>query len=319
MCRSSSPRRRPSLHCDCCTTFRRPARPRLDLPGTLTVSAGLFALVFGLARGETEGWGDPLIVGSLTAAVVLLATFVMLQRRVAHPLLPLRVVTDRNRGASFLAIGTASAGIFGIFLFLTFYLQDTKGLTALETGLAFLPLSFTIAPTAAIVSTRILPRTGPRPLVPTGLLTAAAGMALLTRIGVDTDYATHVLPALVLIGIGFGMTLASSFATATFGVPARDSGVASAMVNTSQQVGGAIGTALLSTVAASAVTDFVAGRAPAPEVMAQAAVEGYTTAFWWAAAVFAAGALICGSLLRSDVRPEMSHGGPEPEAATAHA
>jgi EmrB/QacA subfamily drug resistance transporter len=293
-------------------------RPRLDLPGTLTASSGLFALVFGLSRAVTDGWGDPVTIGFLVGSAVLLATFVAIQRRVAHPLLPLRVVADRNRGASFLAIATASAGLFGLFLFLTFYLQNTKGMTALETGLAFLPLSFSIAPTVGIVSTRVLPRTGPRPLVPAGLLTAALGMALLTRIGVDTAYASHVLPSLVLIGVGFGLTLAPSFATATSGVPARDAGIASAMVNTSQQIGGSIGTALLSTLAVSATTDFVTDRGPAPEVMRQAAVHGYTTAFWWAAAIFAVGALVCGSLLRSDVRPAMSEGA-APEAAPASA
>jgi EmrB/QacA subfamily drug resistance transporter len=281
-----------------------PARPRLDLPGTLTASAGLFALVFGLARGESDGWGEPATIGFLAGSAMLLVAFVAIQRRVAHPLLPLRVVADRNRGASFLAIGSASAGLFGLFLFLTFYLQNIKGMTALETGLAFLPLSFSIAPTVGIVTTRVLPRTGPRPLVPAGLATAALGMVLLTRIGVDTAYASHVLPSLILIGIGFGLTLGPSFATATFGVPGRDSGVASAMVNTSQQVGGSIGTALLSTVAASA--------GPAP-------VDGYVTAFWWAAGIFALGALVCGSLLRSEVRPEMTHGGPEPAAGPAAA
>jgi EmrB/QacA subfamily drug resistance transporter len=293
------------------------ARPRIDLPGTLTASSGLFALVFGLARGESDGWGDPVTVGFLIGSAGLLAAFVALQRTVAHPLLPLRVVADRNRGASFLAIGTASAGLFGLFLFLTFYLQQTKGMTALETGLAFLPLSFSIAPTAAIISTRVLPRTGPRPLVPAGMAIAALGMLLLTRIGVDTAYASHVLPSLILVGIGFGLTLAPSFATATFGVPARDSGVASAMVNTSQQVGGSIGTALLSTLAVSATSDFLTDRGPAPELLRQAAVEGYVTAFWWAAGIFALGALVCGSLLRSDVRPEMGHGAPEPAPARA--
>jgi EmrB/QacA subfamily drug resistance transporter len=292
-----------------------PARPRLDIPGTLTASTGLFALVFGLARAESEGWGDPVTLGALTGSSVLLGAFVALQRRVANPLLPLRVVADRNRGASFLAIGTASAALFGIFLFLSFYLQDTRGMTALETGLAFLPLSFSIAPTVAIVSTRVLPRTGPRPLVPAGMLTGALGMVLLTRIGVDTAYASHVLPSLVLIGIGFGLIMGPSFATATFGVPARDSGVASAMVNTSQQVGGSIGTALLSTLAVSATTDFLAANGPTPELVRQAAVEGYTTAFWWAAAILAVGGLVCGSLLRSDVRPELTHAGAEPAPA----
>jgi len=292
-----------------------PARPRLDIPGALTASSGLFALVFGLARAESDGWGDPVTLGFLAASAVLLLVFVALQGRVAHPLLPLRVVADRDRGASFLAIGTASAGIFGIFLFLTFYLQNTKGMTPLETGLAFLPLSFSIAPTVAIVTTRILPRTGPRPLVPLGMATAALGMLLLTRIGVDTAYASHVLPSLVLIGVGFGLIVGPSFATATFGVPAGDSGVASAMINTSQQIGGSIGTALLSTLAASAATDFLTDHGPAPEVLRQAAVEGYTTAFWWAAGIFALGALVCGTLLRPGMRPAPAHGAAEPAAA----
>jgi EmrB/QacA subfamily drug resistance transporter len=291
------------------------SRSRLDVPGTLTASAGLFALVFGLARAESDGWGDPSTVGFLIGSAVLLAAFVALQRSVAHPLLPLRVITDRDRGASFLAIGTASAGLFGLFLFLTFYLQDTKGFTPLETGLAFLPLSFSIGPTVGIVSTRVLPRIGPRPLVPAGMLIAGLGMVLLTRIGVDTGYATHVLPSLILIGIGFGLTVAPSFAIAT-AVAAQDSGVASGMVNTSQQMGGSIGTALLSTLAASAATDFVTDRGPAPELLRQAAIEGYTTAFWWAAGIFAIGALVCGGLLRPGTRPDLARG---VEPAAAHA
>jgi EmrB/QacA subfamily drug resistance transporter len=295
--------------------FPAPARPRLDVPGVLTASSGLFALVFGLARAESDGWGDPVTLAFLAASALLLVSFVALQRRVAQPLLPLRVVGDRDRGASFLAIGTASAGLFGLFLFLTFYLQDTKGMTALETGLAFLPLSFSIAPTVGIVSTRILPRTGPRPLVPAGMAIAALGMVLLTRIGVDTAYASHVLPSLILVGVGFGLIVGPSFATATYGVPPRDSGVASAMVNTSQQIGGSIGTALLSTMAASAATDFLVGRGAGPEALRQAAVDGYVTAFWWAAGIFAAGALVCAALLRAETRPAAGHGAAEPAAA----
>jgi EmrB/QacA subfamily drug resistance transporter len=286
------------------------SRPRLDLPGTIVASTGLFALVFGMARAESEGWGDPVTVAVLGASAVLLAGFVALQRRVANPLLPLRVVADRNRGGSYLAIGTAGAGIFGVFLFLTFYLQNTKGLSALETGLAFLPMNFAIIFTATLVNTRILARTGPRPLVPLGMLLGSLGMVLLTRIGVDSGYASHVLPSLILIGLGFGLIVAPSFATATLGVPRKDSGVASAMVNTSQQVGGSIGTALLSTLAVSATTDYIASHGPGP----MAAVEGYVTAFWWAAAIFAVGALVTGALLRSDVRPA-GHGAPEPVAA----
>jgi MFS family permease len=241
---------------------------------------------------------------------VLLIAFVALQRRVAHPLLPLRVVTDRNRGGSFLAIAIAGAGIFGAFLFLTFYLQNTRGLSPLETGLAFLPMNLSIIVTATLVNTKVLARTGPRPLIPTGMILAALGMALMTGIGVDTSYATHVLPSLLLIGVGFGLVVAPSFSTATLGVPRQDSGVASAMVSTSQQVGGSIATALLSTLAVSATTDYIVANGPS----AQAAVEGYTTAFWWAAAIFAVGAIVTGALLRSGVKVPV-HGAPEPVAA----
>jgi sugar phosphate permease len=147
------------------------------------------------------------------------------------------------------------------------------------------------------------------------MVTAALGMVLLTRIGIDTAYASHVLPSLILIGVGFGLIVGPSFATATAGVPAQHSGVASAMVNTSQQIGGSIGTALLSTLAASAVTDYLTDHGPAPEMLRQAAVEGYVTAFWWAAGIFAVGALVCGSLLRPGTRPAPAHGAPEPAAA----
>jgi EmrB/QacA subfamily drug resistance transporter len=288
-----------------------PERPRLDIPGTVLASSGLFALVYGMAHAESSGWGDPVTLAFLGASAVLLFAFVWLQRRVANPLLPLRVVTDRNRGGSYLAIATAGAGIFGVFLFLTFYMQSTKGLSPLETGLAFLPMNFAIIITATLVNTKVLARTGPRPLIPTGMLLASLGMVLLTRIGVDTAYASHVLPSLILIGVGFGLVVAPSFATATLGVPRHDSGVASAMVSTSQQVGGSIGTALLSTLAVSAATDYIATHGPGP----MAAVEGYVTAFWWAAAIFAAGAIVTGALLRSGVKVPAHGGAPEPAAA----
>jgi EmrB/QacA subfamily drug resistance transporter len=262
-----------------------PNRPRLDVRGALVASSGLFTLVFGLSRAETDGWGDPLTIACLAASAILLIGFVALQRRTPQPLLPLRVVSDRDRGASFLAIGTASAGLFGLFLFLTYYLQLTKGFSAFETGLAFLPMSLSIAPTVGLVTTRILARTGPRPLVPSGMLIGAFGMLLLTRLEPDSSYASHVLPSLILIGIGFGLTIAPSFATATHGIPARDAGIASAMVNTSQQIGGSIGTALLSSVGAGSLT----------------------TAYWWAGGLLIGGALITGSLFRTDTRPAVEH------------
>ena len=276
-------------------------RPKLDVPGTLTASAGLFALVYGFTKAETDGWGAAITLGFLAAGVLLLAVFVAIQRRSPHPLLPLRVVLDRNRSGAYLAVGVVGAGMFGVFLFLTYYLQRTLGFTPVETGLAFLPMVGALMITATGASTTILPRVGPRPLVAVGLMLGAGGMALLTQVGVHSTYAADILPGLLVIGLGLGLSMATAMGTATLGVQASDAGVASAMVNTAQQIGGSLGTALLSTLAASATSAFVAGKSAGPAVMAEAAVHGYTTAFWWSAAIFAVGAGMCGLLMRAGV------------------
>ncbi|MEA2297895.1 MAG: hypothetical protein QOF77_831 [Solirubrobacteraceae bacterium] len=279
-------------------------RPRIDLPGTITASAGLFAIVYGLANAETHSWSDPLTDGMLAVGVVILTGFVLIQRRSANPLLPLRVVLDRDRGGSFLAMLLSGAGMFGVFLFLTYYLQQNLGFSPIKTGLAFLPMTFAIVISATTGSTRLLPRIGPRPLIGAGMLIASAGMLTLTGVGVDTSYAGHVLPGLLIMGFGLGLVFSSAMATATFGVEPHDAGVASAMVNTMQQIGGSIGTALLSTLAATtAAADLahVGGRASAA-VTAHAAVHGYTTAFWWSTAIYAVGAVVCAALLTPRTR-----------------
>jgi EmrB/QacA subfamily drug resistance transporter len=276
----------------------RTAAPRIDVPGALTAFSGLFALVYGFSQAETHGWGSATTVAFLAAAVVLLGAFVMIERRAAHPLLPLRVVLDRNRGGSYLAVGIVGIGMFGVFLFLTYYLQQTLGFSPVQTGLAFLPMIGGVMVTATASTAALLPRIGPRPLATLGMALSAAGMVLLAQLGVDSTYAAHVLPGLMLIGVGLGFVMAPAMNTATLGVDAADAGVASATVNTMQQIGGSIGTALLSTLAASATSSYVAGRQPSADVVAQAAVHGYTTAFWWAAAIFAAGAVVCALLLR---------------------
>jgi len=279
-------------------------RSRIDVPGTMFASTGLFAFVYGLANAQTHGWTDTLTVGTLVAGVVLLSGFVLIQRRSHNPLLPLRVVLDRDRGGSFLAIGLSGAGVFGIFLFLTYYLQQTLGFSPIETGLAFLPMTFAIIVSATTASTKLLPKIGPRLLIGGGMLIAAAGMLSLTGVGVDTAYASHVLPGLTIIGAGLGLVFGSAMATATFGVQPSDAGVASAMVSTMQQIGGSIGTALLSTLAASAVTSELAGvvGSPDPSLLAQATVHGYTTAFWWAAGIYAVGGIVCTALLTTRSR-----------------
>jgi EmrB/QacA subfamily drug resistance transporter len=293
------------------------SRPKLDLPGVASATAGLFALVYGFSNAQTHGWGAPLTVGSLAVAVVLLSAFVVLQARGKHPLLPLRVLLDRDRGASFGAMAIAGSGSFGVFLFLTYYLQRTLGFSPISTGLAFLPMMAAVVTSATLISTRILPRTGPRPLVPTGMLLAGIAMLALTRVGVHTGYASHVLPALIVLGVGVGMIFAPSMATATGAVDPEDAGVASALVNTMQQVGGSIGVALLSTFSATAATSFVSSHGgPTPNTLAAAAVHGYTTAFWWSAGIFFLGAIFSGALLRSGAQ---ARGAYEPGAAPAMA
>ncbi|MEU6913242.1 MFS transporter [Streptomyces olindensis] len=291
---------------------RRDARTaKLDVPGTILVAGGLFSVVYGFSNAETHDWGSPLTWGFLIAGGVLLAAFTWWQTRAAHPLLPLRILLDRDRGASFLAVLISGAGMFGVFLFLTYYLQLHLGFSPTKTGVAFLPMVAALMVMAQVGTTVLLPRFGPKAVVPLGFAVATAGMAWLTGIGVGSSYAGDVLPQLVVIGLGLGLVMPSAMQLATGGVAAEDAGVASATVNAMQQVGGSVGTALLNTLAASAATDYLAGRDPSSKlVQAQATIESYTTAFWWSAGFFAAGALIALALHRRGVPRQDSEAAP---------
>jgi EmrB/QacA subfamily drug resistance transporter len=282
---------------------------RIDVAGTVTASVGLFALVFGVSNAETHGWGAPVTIAAIAAGVALLGAFVAVERRVANPLLPLRVVADRNRSAGYLAVAAVGAGLFGVFLFLTYYMQQTLSFSPLTTGLAFMPMMAVIMPVGAIAQTRLMPRYGARPLVTIGMVLSAAAMVMFTGVGVDSGYVTDILPGLLVMGLGLGLVFAPAMSTATLGVDRGDAGVASALVNTGQQIGGSIGTALLSTLAASAASGFAAGRRPSAELVQLAAVHGYTTAFLWSAAIFAIGGLVSWALLSS--------GAPETDAEAA--
>jgi EmrB/QacA subfamily drug resistance transporter len=296
----------------------RPAeRPRVDVPGVLVATSGLFALVYGFSNAEMDSWTAPLTIGMLAYGIVAAAVFATIERRVTSPLLPLRVVSDRNRGAAFLAVSIAGVAMFATFLFLTYYLQQGLGFSPIESGLAFLPMVLAIFATAPATATKLLPRVGPRPLVPSGMAIAALGLAYLTGIGVESSYAGAVLPAVIVMGVGFGLIMAPSFATATHGIDPGDAGVASAMVNTSQQVGGSLGLALLSTLFADAVSGYTAAAGtPVALAQAEAAVHGYTTAFWWAAGILAAGAIVTRLLFERGHRPAPAHG---PAAAVPEA
>jgi EmrB/QacA subfamily drug resistance transporter len=279
-------------------------RARLDLPGTVVVSAGLFALVYGFSHADTDGWANGITVALLVAAGVLLTGFVVMQQRSANPLLPLRIVLDRNRGGAFLSMFTSAAGMFAVFLFLTYYMQTSLGYSAVKSGAAFLPMTAILVVVSAVASTTLIPRVSARVLIPAGMVLAGVAMYLLTNIGLQTGYVSHVLPALLLFGVGLGLVFATGFNMATLGVDAADSGVASATVNTMQQVGGSVGTALLNTLAASAATSYAASHlagGPSKLVLANAAIHSYTVSFWWAAGIFALGAVLTAIVLRPGV------------------
>ena len=278
---------------------RSAQRPELDLPGVVTVSSGLFALVYGFSHADTSGWHDPVTIGLLSAGVALLAAFLVIETQVAHPLLPLRVVRNRNRGGTYIAIFVAVVAMYGTFLFLTYYLQTTLGYTAVRTGFAYLPMVAALSLTAVVANTKLLPRIGPRPLVPTGLVVAAAGMIIFTRLGADSGYVTHILPGLLVLGVGLGLAISPSSNIATVGVEPDDAGVASAMVNTSQQIGASIGTSFLNTLAASAVATFVASHQSSPTLAAQAALHSYTVVFGWSAGILVVGAVATRLLFHS--------------------
>ena len=279
---------------------RQPNRARIDWLGTVLSSGGLFALVYGFSSAETSSWSSTATIVSLAASVVLLSAFVAVERRVEHPLLPLHIVSDRARGGAYATIAIAGSAVFAVFLFLTYYLQQNLGYSPLKTGLAFLPMTVMIVLTATTVQTRILHRTGARPLVMTGMTLGMVAMLVFTQLTPQAAYITHVLPALLLTGVGMGCIFAPAFSTATLGVKNSDAGIASAMVNTSQQVGGSVGTALLSTIFASSAAGFVSSHAHTAGLASAASIHGYTTAFAWAAALFAAGLLVATLVLPRD-------------------
>jgi EmrB/QacA subfamily drug resistance transporter len=289
------------------TNQRAAHRDRIDFLGVLTVSGSMFCLVYGFSNAATHNWHTPSTYGFLAAGVVLLALFVVRQARAASPLLPLRVVLDRNRGGAYLAILAIGAGMFGIFLFLTYYLQTILGYSPLKTGVAFLPTIAMVMVFAQISNIVLMPRIGPKLLVGVGMVLAGAGMAWLTRLGVHSGYGSTIVGPILVAGAGIGLSMPPSMNTGTFGVAPSDAGVASATLNVGQQLGGSIGTALLNTIATSAAASYLAGLHLSPAILASARgklalataqVHGYTTAFWWTAGIFAAGGVVCAALMR---------------------
>jgi EmrB/QacA subfamily drug resistance transporter len=287
-------------------------RERLDKVGAALACASMFAIVYGFAHAATKsgtaGWTDGQTVAFLVVGVLLLIAFVKVELRSAHALLPLRVLADRNRAGAYAATFLASVGMFGVFLFLIYYLETILRYTPIRAGLAFLPMTGIVIVGAAVATTVLISRVSARLLVSGGLLVAAVGMAWLTRIDVHSSYASAILPPMAVVALGLGFVFAPCFSLGTLGIRAQDAGVASATINVSQQIGGSIGTALLNTIATSAAATFLATHstgAPSPSVMAQAAVHSYSVAFWICAGIFAVAAVVVGALLRPGV-PDLS-------------
>lgn len=267
---------------------------RYDIPGVLFATSGLFTLTYGFHEAAVKGWSATSTLSYLSTSIVLLIAFVLIESKVANPLMPLRVVTERNRGGSYLGSLIVGAGLFSMFLFLGLYLQNILGFSPLKSGFAFLPFTVGIIAGAGVAS-QLLPKFGPRPLMVPGLISASIGLLMLSRITPETSYATHVVPSLVIMSIGMALVFIPLTSTSLHGISGRDTGVASAMVNTSQQIGGSLGTALLSTIAVTASTSYaVANQVAADDQLggAFAATHGFTVAFQVSAALLFMGAIV---------------------------
>ncbi|MEU5367075.1 MFS transporter [Streptomyces sp. NPDC005925] len=287
---------------------------RMDVPGVLLASLGMFSVVLGFSNAH-NGWGETSTWAFIALGGVLLIAFSAWQTRAAHPLLPPRIVLDRTRGAAYFTVLLVGAGLFGILLFLVYFMQQNLGYSAIKSGCALLPMIALTPVGTGVGAIRLLPKFGPRPLIAGGLLITAIGMGLLTRIEAGSGYATHLLAPLILVGLGMGLIYGAALTAGTFGVAPQEAGIASAVISTGQQLGGAVGAALLNTIAATAATDWLADNAqgkPTAEQVGLASIEGDVTVFWWCTAIFAIGAVVAAVLLRGGPLPT-----PDTDAAKA--
>ena len=267
---------------------------RYDIPGAVTSSVGLLSIVYGITKAGELGWSDTTTITFFAVAVVSLFVFLVIERKTSHPLLPMRIVTERNRGTSYLTSFIVGSGLFGMFLFLSFYFQGILQYSPLKAGLLFLPFSVGVGISAGVAS-QLLPKFGPRYVTFAGLLMAVGGMLQLTRLEADSSYVAHILPAILTMSLGMGLVFVPISATSLFAVGNHDAGVASALLNTAQQIGGSLGTALLNTIATTATTNYLMDNpelAADPAGMAVGVVHGFTQAFLTSAGIIAVGAII---------------------------
>ena len=278
---------------------------RYDIPGAVTSTAGLVTLVYGITKAGEDGWGSTSALTYFGAAAILLVAFFVIEAKTSHPLLPVRVLTERNRGASYLTSLIVGSGLFGMFLFLSIYFQGILQYSPVKSGLLFLPFSVGVGISAGLAS-QLLPKFGPRYVSFVGLLMATAGLLLLTRLTPTSAYVSDILPALILMSLGMGLVFVPLSATALFGVGNHDAGVASAVLNTSQQIGGALGTAFLNTIATTATANYFIEKQIVPDPMndpmsyAQGLTHGFTHAFIWSAGLLTLGAIVWVFMINAD-------------------
>jgi EmrB/QacA subfamily drug resistance transporter len=263
-----------------------------DAGGAIAITLGTIALVFTLIKADTWGWGSGKTLAGFATAAVLIAAFVVIEHRQRDPLVPLRIFSNRSLAASDVTMLLVAAALFGMFYFCTLYLQQVLGFSALKTGVSYLPFSLTLIAASASAS-RVVDRFTPKPVLVTGLLISTAGFIVLTQVSGHGDYVSHVLPALVIIAIGLGMSFVPITIAATTGVAPEDSGLASGLLNTTQQVGGSLGLAILSTVSTTRFADALHGGAALPVAL----THGFKGGFTVAAIICAAGAALAFVLL----------------------
>jgi EmrB/QacA subfamily drug resistance transporter len=295
-----------------------------DVAGALTVTIGLVALVYGFTKAAPKGlqdtahWGEASTLIWFVLAAVLLVAFFVVEARHPNPLLPLRILLERNRGGSYLIMLIVGIGMFAMFLFLGLYLQVVRGYTPIAAGFAFLPFSAGIVVGAGIAS-QLVPRLGPRPVLVPGLLASAVALVWMSRLTVDSSYVGHLLPAMLIMSVGMAFVFIPIATTALHGIGHEDAGVGSALINTAQQIGGSVGVALLNTVAVIATTSFLTEHAAdGPGALPEALTAGYTRAFLVGAVINVVAAVLALVLINIG-REAAQEGDEEGEVAVVHA